>query len=136
MYAQTVDDASINQSIILISQSQVNILSSSSTLPPPIVAELEPGDVLYLPPYWFHCVVTVTPSISINVWSDSATYRLMEEVFAAPIPFTEKWEENKLMQSLKMFIEELLRNLHLPETFVKEVVYSRYTSFIPLQIWA
>ena len=92
----------------------------------PIEATLNPGEVLYLPPYWFHCVVTETPSISINVWSDSSTYKLMEKVYNAPIPFEEQWDEQTLMQALKLFIEELLKNLNLPTTFVKEVVFSRY----------
>ena len=29
---------------------------------------LQPSDVIYIPPYWFHEVVTMEPSISINVW--------------------------------------------------------------------
>ena len=33
------------------------------------IANLEPGDVLYIPPYWFHQVASTTTSISANVWS-------------------------------------------------------------------
>jgi len=29
---------------------------------------VEPGDVLYLPPYWFHHVVSLDKSISVNFW--------------------------------------------------------------------
>ncbi len=39
-----------------------------------LVAELTPGDVLYLPPFWFHRVSSSpdTPiSVSMNVWTDS-----------------------------------------------------------------
>lgn len=32
---------------------------------------LAPGDVLYLPPMWFHRVRSLTRSVSMNVWSDS-----------------------------------------------------------------
>ena len=28
-----------------------------------------PGDVLYIPPMWGHYVVALTPSISLNVWT-------------------------------------------------------------------
>ena len=79
----------------------MDIFSCGSQVPRPIEATLKPGEVLYLPPYWFHCVVTVTPSISINVWSDSSTYKLMEEVYNAPIPFEEQWDEQTLMQGIE-----------------------------------
>ncbi len=35
------------------------------------VAELSPGWLLYLPPFWLHRVEGITPSISVNIWSDS-----------------------------------------------------------------
>lgn len=36
-----------------------------------VVVDLGPGDVLYLPPFWFHRVTALTTSISVNVWSDA-----------------------------------------------------------------
>lgn len=35
----------------------------------PYVAELGPGDVLYVPPLWSHYVETLTPSVSLSTWS-------------------------------------------------------------------
>lgn len=111
--------------LVTLCHNQVDITSCGSHTPRPTEVELLPGEVLYLPPYWFHCVVTVRPSISLNVWSDSATYHLMEEVFNAPIPFEEQWGEERLMQALKLFIQVLLSKMDLPTTFVRKVVYSR-----------
>jgi ribosomal protein L16 Arg81 hydroxylase len=35
-------------------------------------ADLSPGDVLYIPPFWFHRVMaTSDDSISVNMWSTS-----------------------------------------------------------------
>src|SRR6185437_16540053 len=31
-------------------------------------ATLEPGDVLLIPKYWWHCVYTVEPSVNLNTW--------------------------------------------------------------------
>jgi hypothetical protein len=36
---------------------------------PSYFIDLEPGDLLYLPPYWAHRVTSLTPSIAVNVWS-------------------------------------------------------------------
>ena len=103
----------------------MDIAAHPSHLPRPIKVELLPGEVLYLPPYWFHSVLTIRPSISLNVWSDSSTYQLMEEVFAAPIPFEVKWGEEKLMRALRLFLEVLLSRMEVPVMFVRNAVYPR-----------
>jgi len=46
----------------------------------PIIAEVEPGDMLVVPPFWFHHVETLEESVSVNVWSDAPEYELMNEV--------------------------------------------------------
>lgn len=37
---------------------------------PACEALLEPGDVLLIPKYWWHCVYTVEPSVNLNTWFD------------------------------------------------------------------
>jgi hypothetical protein len=39
-----------------------------------LVAVLEPGDVLYVPPYWWHQPLSVSPSISIATWSQASIW--------------------------------------------------------------
>ncbi|MFO0737429.1 MAG: cupin-like domain-containing protein [Labilithrix sp.] len=34
----------------------------------PVEATLEPGDVLLIPKYWWHCVYSIEPSINLNTW--------------------------------------------------------------------
>ena len=67
------------------------IISSSPINSDSLVIDLLPQQALYLPPYWFHTVVTVEASLSLNVWSNSDDYLLMEEVLASPIPFEADW---------------------------------------------
>lgn len=52
-------------------------------------AYLEPGDLLYVPPLWFHHVESLDVSISVNVWTDSQQTELMERAFAIPLPINE-----------------------------------------------
>ena len=47
---------------------------------------LQPGDLLYMPPLWFHLVESIDVSISVNVWTDSHQTAVMEEVFSLPLP--------------------------------------------------
>jgi len=98
-------------------QSQVDYAKSQASKYPlfgqaeAYVADLGPGDVLYLPPYWFHrgrrstplpmfnasnidplplspCTVveSLTPSLSINVWSDSMEGDVTEDATAKGLP--------------------------------------------------
>ncbi len=48
---------------------------------------LEPGDLLYIPPLWFHEVESLSVSISVNVWTDSHQTELAERIFSLPLPF-------------------------------------------------
>lgn len=48
---------------------------------------LEAGDLLYMPPLWFHEVESQSISISVNVWTDSRQTDLMVKMFSMPLPF-------------------------------------------------
>lgn len=47
---------------------------------------LGPGDLLYIPPLWFHEVESLSISISVNVWTDSQQTELVERIFSLPLP--------------------------------------------------
>ena len=93
---------------------------------------LNPGEVVYIPPYWFHSVVTMKTTISFNVWSQSEAYMIMEDIYAVAIPFEEEWGRLKLMQALNYLIKQLIRSL-LPiqdaNSFMRESVCERYKLF-------
>ena len=54
----------------------------------PMEVILEPGDLLYLPPLWFHHVESMEVSISVNVWTDTKQTTSVERLFALPLPTT------------------------------------------------
>ena len=49
-------------------------------------ANLAPGDVLYIPPLWYHHVEAVDVSVSVNVWTDTVQSVVMEQVFNIDTP--------------------------------------------------
>lgn len=59
-----------------IAHSQVDILSPNTSRYPlfdladAITVELGPGDLLVLPPYWLHHVLTLEDSVSINLYAE------------------------------------------------------------------
>ena len=95
--------------------------------------ELQDGDTLYIPPYWFHSVITMETTISLNIWSQSESFLKMEEIYKSPIPFEAEWGKAKLMKALNFFIRLLTNEIliHSEETidvteFLLHRVYSRY----------
>ena len=91
---------------------------------------LTPGEVLYIPPYWFHCVVTVETTVSLNVWSHSEVFLVMEEIYSKSLPFEESWGREKLMKILVYFLNMLARGLFKLDKSTRDIlldtVYERY----------
>ena len=53
---------------------------------------LLPGDILFVPPLWFHHVTALTPSISVSVWSHyKASTRFESLLKQARLPLLRKW---------------------------------------------
>lgn len=79
---------------------------------------LEPGEVLYVPPYWWHHVQSVTASgifliidlftmlVSLATWSQSGVYRVMKQAYARTYYFDSipSEEVNHKRAALKHFI--------------------------------
>jgi len=74
----------------------------------PVVAILQPGDVLYLPPMWFHHVSALTDSLSVSVWTPFKETVRMRELVASPLPFRQGWAPGKLQSAGWVYIERLL----------------------------
>lgn len=76
---------------------------------------LEPGDLLYMPPLWFHEVESLNVSISVNVWTDSKQTELVEKIFSIPLPLSDgrlKWRSEKARTiATSLFIHRILENI-------------------------
>ena len=76
---------------------------------------LQPGDLLYMPPLWFHEVESMEVSISVNIWTDSKQTELVEKMFTVPLPLNEetiKWRsDNARAIATSLLIYRLLDSI-------------------------
>ena len=56
-------------------------LSESTEAGRPLLVTLAPGEVLYIPPLWYHYTTSLTPSASLNVWTTSDEAIAFQEAF-------------------------------------------------------
>ena len=64
----------------LVSTTNASVAASALGDDGVMVVDLSPGDVLYVPPYTWHSVESLTPSISLSSWSDNSNVRTLMQV--------------------------------------------------------
>ena len=73
---------------------------------------LEPGDMLYLPPFWFHRVIAEDFSVSVSVWTDSEeTILYLDRIMVHSLPFEEGWSKSEFQVAIKVFVDMLLKKI-------------------------
>lgn len=93
-------------------QAQVNVSDERDWQNFPLVerveayeAILEPGDLLYIPPLWFHEVESLDVSISVNVWTDSIQTEIAERLFQLELPIhLIKWSSDRVKMIATSFL--------------------------------
>ncbi len=71
----------------------------------PIEVVLGSGDVLYLPPYWWHRASTVGDSVSMSVaaYTESSEMALYGELKSHPVPVAKGWTFSQQVAGLKTY---------------------------------
>ena len=93
-----------------------------------VEASLEPGDLLYIPPLWFHHVESLSVSISVNVWTDSKQTETVERLFSLPLP-TKKWPNSRtLAVATALLIDNLLTSVCSQQNCASEEDVSKDTA--------
>jgi len=99
----------------------------------------EPGDVLYLPPMWFHKVDALEDSININSWSYSKNTHFLHEVneLKESHPITilkqQSFEPTERNVAMTIFIKNLIFLVEMDEdktTFFQTLFRERYRTLI------
>lgn len=120
-------------------QSQIDFEYVDSSGAPPFepltaaVAQLHPGDLLYIPPYWLHRVIAQSLSISINRWTTSLEMRLKTAIANVEVPGIEllSSDPKEALYQFTVFLVGLLRKMDStldgipPALFVAEIVDTR-----------
>lgn len=58
-----------------------NFVYSRFALSHPHVVELEPGDLLFVPPRWWHFVENLEDSISVNAWFPCVSFLYFNKAY-------------------------------------------------------
>jgi hypothetical protein len=98
-------------------QAQVNINEPDLTRFPRLAEAIEkgievivsPGDVLYLPPFWFHQVESLDTAISVNTWFASPDVELMDAAWTESLPFASDWSDEGFILGIKVFLRDLVQ---------------------------
>ncbi|OQS06338.1 hypothetical protein THRCLA_01627 [Thraustotheca clavata] len=99
---------------------------------------LNPGDTMYLPPFWFHCVLTSSPSISVNVWSDAEELKFLNQAMSNPLPYLEALEEigaiydlNSHLAHLQLFLKLILSRLVEKPLSLAQKILENQAKYMP-----
>lgn len=74
-------------------------------------AELNPGDVLYIPPLWFHHVTALEQSTSVSIWSPYAGSELDALALEAQLPIRRTWTHAQRVAALRLFLVSVIERL-------------------------
>ena len=80
-----------------------------------LVAEVQAGDVLYVPPYWWHTVETLSPSLSLSTLSRwPALYEHLNSIYGYDFLWDELLHYDAKAYALRTFIAKLMRKAEAP----------------------
>lgn len=97
-----------------------------------ITATLAPGDVLYVPPFTFHHVETLSPSASLSTWShDMRVYEHMTALYKHEHKFDMLASHDGKRFALRLFLDLLLDKLYgrnASPAFFRHLLQTRFLS--------
>ena len=104
---------------------------SSPIRAPQLSVDLHPGQMLFIPPHWFHRVESLSPSISLNVWTSSRQQLLYKEATRVPIPLNGAWPKGAVLLGARLYVEALLDAMgYEPAEFVGRMLHTQFEPLI------
>lgn len=95
---------------------------------------LEPGDVLYIPPYWFHYVVAVGSadgadgacSMSVSVHTESEAARIRDQMLSHELPIKATWGKPERAAAIALYVTALFPSQDQRQEFLTTLLSSRF----------
>ncbi len=108
------------------------LLSSAPEMANVVAQEalLEAGDLLYLPPFWLHHVITTAPSMSVNVYLPSAESVNAGRIYRVPLPISNDWSVAAKLSALNYVLRKTCSLVLEKEggvEWVRKELLSRYS---------
>lgn len=89
---------------------------------------LQPGDLLYLPPFFFHEVTALDDSVSVSVVSPSLQEYFYSQVLYSDVDFSRARRVEERILAVVHFIRSFLQHLNIPaDNFVNQLYRTRYS---------
>ena len=116
---------------VCIEDPDLSIHPLAADLPNPLRVVLDPGESLFLPAFWMHHVTALTPSVSLNVFSESPVKLAASEALQLPPPLHASWDAPLKRRGLLLLLQVLLHELRLSGgPLLARLVESRFTPLL------
>ncbi len=96
-----------------ISEQALAAVLSPSVIEQLQMVELGPGDALYLPPYWLHHTVAISPRgcLSVSLWAESLAHEHLMKLLAADMPPQDAIDPQGRLAWASLLLTNVLRAL-------------------------
>jgi hypothetical protein len=116
---ESVDDGSV----MVPTRSKIGSAASACCTLDLLEVVLEPGDLLYIPPLWFHRVTSLpssppSPSFSVSSWWAGRAFETTAKVLQQPLPFETHWTRHQMLFAARLYLRMLYAAL---ETHLRAV---------------
>lgn len=95
------------------------------------VTELQAGQVLFMPKYYFHSIEAVENSVNVNIWAPSSEVLIGRELYDNAMPFVDHpmWQSSDELLDLAAFYlaTHTLKLMNYSSEFVDKIVESSYS---------
>lgn len=101
---------------------------------PALEARVGPGEVLYMPPFWFHRVESLSTSLSLSVISPSEEELVLSEAYWKDLPLGDLQGDAERAVGARLYLEEFLSRLEgakSPKWFAERLYEHRYAALYP-----